>query len=162
MRKGSGVGTIVVGVDGSSESRRALRWAVEETRYRGGQLVVVYAYEFAPAWRSYALEAETATGEQLELAREAFERDEADAREHAHQLLEQALADLHEGDVDVTLRPVHSHHPAHTLVEIAADADLLVVGSRGRGGFAGLVLGSVSQQCVQHAPCPVTVVPSEP
>jgi nucleotide-binding universal stress UspA family protein len=52
--------------------------------------------------------------------------------------------------------------PARALIAAAADADLLVVGSRGHGGFAGLLLGSVSQQCAQHAPCPVVIVPKRP
>lgn len=62
-------------------------------------------------------------------------------------------------DVDVRRAVVEALAPARALVERSRDADLLVVGSRGRGGFAGLLLGSVSQQCIQHAACPVVVVP---
>jgi nucleotide-binding universal stress UspA family protein len=63
------------------------------------------------------------------------------------------------GQSAVVIPRVMRGHPTQTLLDAAADADLLVVGSRGHSTFAGLLLGSVSQHCVQHAPCPVVVVP---
>jgi nucleotide-binding universal stress UspA family protein len=83
-----------------------------------------------------------------------------EARRHAANQLDKVLREA--GDaldgVAVERTVVSDEHPSAALIRIAADADLLVVGSRGFGGFKGLLLGSVSQQCVQHATCPVLVV----
>jgi nucleotide-binding universal stress UspA family protein len=80
----------------------------------------------------------------------------------ARRTLERALADAGDRTAGVDVEPVvREGAPARVLLEEADDADLLVVGSRGLGGFRGLLLGSVSQQCSHHAPCPVVVVPHE-
>ena len=139
----------MVGVDGSPESREALAFALAEARQRGARLQVIHAWSFP-----------NAEGEIQQLAAEA-----------AHQPLAQAAQDTldatlgaaseHAADVEIDARTVEGH-PAQVLVDAARDADLLVVGSRGRGGFAGLLLGSVSGQCVHHAGCPVVVVPQKP
>ena len=149
---------IVVGLDGSEPSQRALRWAMREARLRDGRVQVVAAWHwrlpgddddpwtFAPP-SSYA---ELLEGEELE--RMAFER-----LDHAARDAVQRAADAEGVDVPVDVRVVQAS-AASALLEAARDADLLVVGSRGRGGFAGLLLGSVSQQCSQHAACPVVIV----
>ena len=78
----------------------------------------------------------------------------------ARRLLDEAVAAAGiPAGVDVERRTVNDL-PARGLLDSAADADLLVVGARGRGGFRGLLLGSVSQQAAQHAPCPVVIVPA--
>ncbi|HEV8627019.1 MAG TPA: universal stress protein [Acidimicrobiia bacterium] len=132
---------IVVGVDGSDQSLAALEWAMTEGRVRGAVVEVVHA--FMP-----------------DLSEVGLVNDPGTARREAEELLrkmaEPALV-AHPG-VQVTTRELEGPS-ARTLLDAAAGADLLVVGSRGRGGFAGLMLGSVSQQCVHHAPCPVVVVP---
>jgi nucleotide-binding universal stress UspA family protein len=80
----------------------------------------------------------------------------------ARRELERALADAGEPAAGVEVEPVvREGAPARVLLEEADKADLLVVGSRGLGGFRGLLLGSVSQQCSHHAPCPVVIVPHE-
>jgi nucleotide-binding universal stress UspA family protein len=91
--------------------------------------------------------------------REAFE--EA-VRSQADELLEALLGELGETVSGVEVQPtvVEDRHPAEALVQLSVDADLLVVGSRGRGGFSELLLGSVSHAVVLHAVCPVVVVPS--
>ncbi|MEU8518062.1 universal stress protein [Streptomyces sp. NBC_01216] len=137
---------VVVGVDGSPASREALRWALRHARLTGATVTAVGIYDVpgATAWSAPAVDA-------------AF--DEEQAREALTEELGSVLAP---GD-DVP--PVEHHlvrgNPAKVLIEAAAGAELLVVGSRGRGGFASLLLGSVSQQCAMHAPCPVVIVRSE-
>jgi nucleotide-binding universal stress UspA family protein len=166
------VGRIVVGVDASPEARRALAWAAAEARLRQAVLQVVHAYHAknlaAPVYFGSQHTRDAAVGAagepQPELAasvhrREAFE--EA-VRSQADELLEALLGELGEtvSGVEVQQTVVEDRHPAEALVQLSVDADLLVVGSRGRGGFSELLLGSVSHAAVLHAVCPVVVVPS--
>jgi nucleotide-binding universal stress UspA family protein len=138
---------IVVGIDGSKEARRALEWATEEASQRGGHLHLVHTYEVPTAVGvHYSGVVDTAP-----FAKRAQET----ARERMAKALDEVP--VPEG-VSRTHETVEGMQPAPALIQRAADADLLVVGSRGRGGFAGLLLGSVSQQCAAHAPCPVVVV----
>ena len=136
--------TIVVGIDGSPASAKALRWAVEEARLRGAAVRAVYAWSFP--FRD---------GEIAHLAAEAAHDP---LEQEAKRLAENAVRMAVGGDVDAIERVVTEKPAVQALTEAARDADLLVVGSRGRGGFAGLLLGSVSHQCAQHAPCPVVIV----
>ena len=135
--------TIVVGVDGSACSLAALRWAVDEAKLRNAGLRVVHAWSY-PHVSTYH---EAAHVMRLPLAESA----EALVERVVDQVTEKA------GDVEVASEVVESP-AAEALIEAAADASLLVVGSRGLGGFRGLLLGSVSQQCAHHAPCPVVIV----
>ena len=138
---------IVVGLDGSSGSRAALTWALEHAATSGADLVAVMAYDSGVAW--------------IDVGSEYQEPMMKEARRQAERRLREVLAESVPADCDVRVDAVVVVGPAaDVLVETAADADLLVVGSRGRGGFAGLLLGSVSQRCVERAPCPVVVVPS--
>ena len=136
-------GIVVVGVDGSEGALRALRWAGEEARLRGARLRAVCVWSY------------------LDQAGEPF--DPTYGEDDARRMLDEAVAaaGLDAGGVDVERRTV-CDLPARGLLDSAADADLLVVGARGLGGFRGLLLGSVSQQAAQHAPCPVAIVPAEP
>jgi nucleotide-binding universal stress UspA family protein len=130
---------VVVGVDGSSSSRRALGWAAEEARLRGVQLRAIHAAEMPPpGWPGLDGLAGVAA-------------------ENGLAVLNQAIAD-ELGTTAIVAREVARGTPADALLRAAEDAELLVVGSRGRGGFAGLLLGSVSHQCAHHSPCPVVVV----
>lgn len=152
------MGRIVVGVDGSEASTHALRWALDEARVRQTILQVVYAYEFAPAWRFYPDEAGL-SGAQFEALSEDFDAAAEESRRHAEELVERMVAALDDpGDVQIERRVTSDHRPAGALLEAAKGADLLVVGSRGRGGFTGLLLGSVSHQCATHANCPVVIL----
>jgi nucleotide-binding universal stress UspA family protein len=138
-------GRIVVGVDGSEGSKSALRWAAGQTRLTGAALEAVTAWE-SPAAHGWA-------------PVYAHNRDHDALTKKV--LSETIAATLGDSPVaDITLI-VAEGQPAHVILTASQGADLLVVGSRGRGGFAGLVLGSVSQHCVQHAPCPVVVIPPE-
>lgn len=150
--------TIVVGVDGSDESKKALRWAAEEAALRGADLKVVYAYEHEPSWSMYGLPYEATPPGNVDRLQERVERDAAEAQQHAETLLDALVADVVGSDVRVHRVALRDHHPADALVRESENADMLVVGSRGRGGFKGLVLGSVSQQAAHHATVPVTII----
>jgi len=137
---------IVVGVDGSSNSQNALDWALEESTRRNTPLTVVAV---APAAASI-----WGITSQFDPSDETQEK----VRHAAQDAVGKAAARL--GCKDVTVRTV-SGVPADELIKASEGADLLVVGARGAGGFARLVMGSVSSQVVHHAHCPVVVVPGE-
>jgi nucleotide-binding universal stress UspA family protein len=137
---------IVVGFDGSKQSRGALEWAVDEARLRNAELRVVTVWGKAPmAW--YPALLETAAGE---VVAEASPEQQAEA-------LGAEAARVAEG-VNVVTRTVHGDSAASAILDAAREAHLVVVGSRGHGGFAGLHIGSVSAQVTGHSPCPVLVV----
>lgn len=131
---------VVVGVDGSQPSITALRWAARQAELTGATLHAVTAWEYPPTYSwSVAISDDiaAATGTMLSEA------------------VLQALGPQPPVQVRESVLP---GHPARVLLDAAAEADLLVVGSRGRGGVAGALLGSVSQYCAQHARCPVVIV----
>jgi nucleotide-binding universal stress UspA family protein len=156
--------TIVVGVDGSAEARAALRWALAEGRLRSARVQVVYAYDYDQEWPPYD-DAPRGPFDDVALREvpETWERAAANARRTATALVRGLLRAVGAAaaGVDVELLAVRDRRPARALVSLSQDAELLVVGTRGRGGFSGLLLGSCSQQCLQLAACPVAVVPLE-
>jgi nucleotide-binding universal stress UspA family protein len=136
---------IVVGVDGSGSSREAIRWARDEARLRNTDVRAVYAW-LLPMVNGYQY-----------IPPELIDPDELERR--AQELVDAAVAEAagESTGVHVESRAVEGS-AAEVLVRESRDADMLVLGSRGHGGFAGLLLGSVGQQCVHHAVCPVVVV----
>lgn len=140
---------IVVGVDDSSGARAAVAWALREAGLRHATLDLVHAW--TPPW---------AEGFNTEWAadRAAFEK-EAEAMMAAVAADAQVEAP---SDIAPQLLVVAGEAPGRALVEESASANLLVVGSRGRGGVASATLGSVSTACVHHANCPVVVVRPNP
>ena len=155
---------ILVGLDGSAASSRALRWALEQAQLRGDSAVVaVHAYRIPGARPNYAYtESYLPAGaleRRVEQERTLRAEEESTARERAEGLIEHAiLAEGEAAEGQVIKRVVAEGDAAKTLIEMSRGVDLLVVGSRGIGGFKGLLVGSVSQQCLHHAHCPVVVV----
>ncbi len=132
---------IVVGIDGSAGSKEALRWAAQQAKSTGAALEVVIAWHY-PVCYGWA------PGPQ-----------DFDFGEAAEQALTGAIDEVLGSDRPAWLRTrVAEGNAAQVLVDASADADLLVVGSRGYGAFADALLGSVSTYCVHHARCPVTVI----
>ncbi len=139
---------IVVGIDGSEPSRLALRWAIDEAARHGSSVEAVHA------WHDVYVGGGTPYGVGL-LPDPKIYSDAADA------LMEEIVGAADESALATPIvRVVVRDSPAHALLEAGKGADMIVVGSRGRGGFAGLLMGSVSQQVVHHAPCPVVVIPT--
>src|SRR5215831_15634937 len=138
---------IVVGMDGSGHSRRALTWALKEAAAHQVPVTVVTAHSPAVGY----------------LGTISYPEDQAvtqQAREAARKEVDAAIDQLGQpGPPQVNILAV-TGSPAQELVTAARGADLLVVGSRGAGGFARLVMGSVSSQVAQHARCAVAVVPA--
>lgn len=134
------LGRIVVGVDGSPSSEEALRWAVRQGRLTGRPVRAVTSWD-------YPLDYGVGAVELLDW--------EANARDVLHATVVNVLGP--DGAAQVT-EQVTKGHPAQVLLDAVGPADLLVVGSRGHGGFAGMLIGSVSQHVVAHATCPVVVV----
>jgi nucleotide-binding universal stress UspA family protein len=137
---------IVVGVDGSSSSKTALAWAVRQAELTGASVEAVIAWHY-PAMAGGVLFGPTG------------DTYTADYGEFAATALNGAVAESvdPEGPVKVSLTVREGSAP-QVLLDASAGADLLVVGSRGHGGFTEALLGSVSQACVHHARCPVVIV----
>jgi nucleotide-binding universal stress UspA family protein len=168
------VARIVVGVDASPGALRALAWAADEARLRLASLQVVHAYHaqalqapvYFPSREALPGQAAAAGGrppaEEFEQSLEQRAEFEAAVRRQADDMVEGLLHELGEAVAGVDVQPtvVEDRNPAEALVELSADADLVVVGSRGRGGFTSLLLGSVSHAVVLHALCPVVVIPA--
>ncbi len=143
-------GGIVVGVDGSDSSKEALRWAVRQAELTGFTVNAVIAWEYPPLYGSIGW---------LDAPQELA----GNIKMRAGQALEDAIGEVVKpGDAPRVKATVAYGTAAAVLLDAARDASLLVVGSRGHGGFAGALLGSVSQHCTQHAPCPVVVVRARP
>lgn len=141
---------IVVGVDGSDHAHRALTWAMKEAAIRHVPLTVLGVHAVAAsAW----------TGNPIILAGDQEDVDKI--RKAAEETVAKTLAEMGQSQPpSVTVRAVDGF-PVQELIEASRDADLVVLGSRGAGGFARLTMGSVSSQVVHHAHCPVVVVPHE-
>ncbi len=140
--------TVVVGVDESEGARKAFDWAVAEARAHGARVVVVHAFQPLSGYYPYS----AVEGQHLRAGIEEETRQAAEA------FIQGLLSDAKAHDVEI--EPVIARGRAsEALLDCAKTADIVVVGSRGHGGFTGLLLGSVSQQVVHHAPCPVVVVP---
>jgi nucleotide-binding universal stress UspA family protein len=139
---------ITVGIDGSSHSARALEWALNEAATRHARLTVLTVHSVPMSgW----------TGNPLVLPRDTDDQEKA--RQGAEEMTLKAIAQLGEAQpASVTVRAV-TGYPAEELIKASHDADLLVVGSHGAGGFAKLIMGSVSNHVVHHAHCPVVVIP---
>ena len=140
MTESTGSSFIVVGADGSDLSVQAVRWAADQARRTQASLVVVTGYEVP--WT--IIVAPTYT--------------EADYARDARAVLDRTVDEALGPDPDVHVeRRLVERRPAHALTEAAEGAQLLVVGSHGRGEIPGMHLGSVATFCVHHAPCPVLV-----
>jgi nucleotide-binding universal stress UspA family protein len=138
---------IVVGVDGSAGSAAAFEWALQQAELTGSDLTAVLVYSYELWWIDGGTDYEPKIIEDK-------------AREARRKLIEFLAAWMPESAA-VSVHPiVVEGHTTNALLEVAREADLLVVGSRGRGELAGLLLGSVSQRCAERASCPVVVVPS--
>ena len=135
---------IVVGVDGSAPSKAALAWAVRQARLTGAAVEAIIAWQY-PATYGYTMPAAPEVNYNFE--------------EIAAEVVTNTIAEVGgQGEpVKISSRVVEGN-AAQALLDASAGADLLVVGSRGHGGFVEALLGSVSQHCVHHATCPVVVI----
>lgn len=133
---------VVVGVDGSEGSKAALRWAADYVRRSHGRLQVVGAWQYPAMYYGYAVALP-----------------EEDLAAETERTLHACVIDVLDAEPDVPVETRVAQGPAaQVLLDAASAADLLVVGSRGHGAFAGMLLGSVSSHCVHHARCPVAVI----
>lgn len=145
-------GTIVVGVDGSPASKEALRWAAEEAGIRGARLLAVHAWSFLPP-------APMAEPGMVPMPAIDYAGTIDAERTAVESELDAMFAEVFPDGPSVTVERTLVEGGAGTALEEAArDADLVVVGSRGRSGLTAALLGSVSKHVLQHAACPVVVV----
>ena len=141
---------IVVGIDGSHQSTRALEWALKEAALQHAPLTVLTVHSVpASPW----------TGNPVLMERDADDQEEV--LHAAEELTHKVISQLGESRPDSVMVRAVSGYPSRELIEASRDADVVVVGSRGAGGFARLMVGSVTSQVVEHAHCPVVVVPNE-
>ncbi len=138
---------IVVGVDGSEHSQPVLEWAMNEAALKQAPLTVLAVNQVAGSYWTRS-----------PIIFPADLADQEKARQAAEEAVSQAAGRLGVTASSVTVQAV-SGLPAQVLIDASGDADLVVVGRRGGGGFAGLMMGSVSSQVSHHAACPVVVVP---
>ncbi|HYK30062.1 MAG TPA: universal stress protein [Streptosporangiaceae bacterium] len=137
---------IVVGVDGSPSSKAALRWAVRQADLTGTTVDAVIAWHYPLVWAGNSW-APVSAYEDMDFAAIAT------------RTLTEAIGESVSGDCAVKISTtVQEGNAAKVLLDASKGADLLVVGSRGHGGFAEALLGSVSQHCVHHAPCPIVII----
>jgi nucleotide-binding universal stress UspA family protein len=155
------MGTIVVGVDGSPGSDAALRWALNEARLRGSKLRVVHVHGVLQTHLGDASLGAAGIAPHPVFAAEDVERLASISEERARAVIDGALrrAGAEAAEAPEIERAALAGAPAQTLIEAGKGAELLVLGSRGHGGFLGLLLGSVTQQCTHHPPCPVVILP---
>jgi nucleotide-binding universal stress UspA family protein len=139
-------GPVVVGVDGSDQSYGALHWAIAEAALRQADLHVVNAYDYVQVVMPTGL----VPGVDRETLEEA-------SRTLLREMVEPAICAADHRLKNIALIPSPTG-ASRALLDAAVGAELLVVGSRGRGGMRGVMLGSVSQQCAHHTPCPIVVV----
>lgn len=138
---GSSVGRIVVGVDGSEQSEQALRWATRMSLATGAQIDAVTAWHVPMGYGG------------------AYLPETWSPKDDATATLTRTVDTVFAAGRPAGMRLLVRQGPAaRALLDASAGAELLIVGSRGRGGFAGLLLGSVSAACAQHAACPVLIV----
>jgi nucleotide-binding universal stress UspA family protein len=137
---------IVAGVDGSDSSLRALRWAIRQAGLTGATVDAIAAWHYPVATGGFGY-APMGTGEKF------------DFNEITQKVLADAIGSTVDQGSDVRVRDrAVEGNAAQVLIDASAGADLLVLGSRGHGGFTEALLGSVSQHCVHHARCPVLVI----
>jgi nucleotide-binding universal stress UspA family protein len=139
---------IVVGVDGSEHSQQVLEWAMKEAELKKAPLTVLAVHQVAGSYWTRS-----------PIIFPADLPDQEKARQAAEEAVSQAARRLGTVSASVTVQAV-SGLPAQLLIDASKDADLVVIGRRGGGGFAGLMMGSVSSQVSHHAACPVVVIPS--
>lgn len=142
---------VVAGVDGSDASTLAVLWAAREAKLRDAGLELVCAWEVPVTGVGFGYGFAPVSDEMLKALAQGAEERLSLAAERAREEVT---------ELDITTR-VAEGPAAQALIEASRDADLLVVGSRGMGGFRGLMLGSVSAQCAHHASCPVVIVRDE-
>jgi nucleotide-binding universal stress UspA family protein len=151
MNEPDGRPPIVVGVDGSEDSKYALRWAAQQAELTNAPLQAITAWhfpiDFGTAWQIPATYGRS------------HDFSGVDFSEEAKRTLDGTIEEVLGKDPRVSVTPeLVSGHPAQVLIDASQQAGLLVLGASGHGGFVGMLLGSVTQHCVSHSACPVVVV----
>ena len=146
---------VVIGIDGSAQAEQALRRGLQEALRSGAQALVMHVWLPTP----YSANLPWFAAPYPAAIQEHIDKDRESAAAEMRRRVAEIQAEEGAGAVEVTCT-TRVGMVAPTLLEEAADADTLVVGARGHGGFPGLLLGSVTDQCVRHSACPVLVVPA--